>query len=764
MSDRKLPVTRGWAMTLLWSTLALAGPGAGGAAWAQVNDAKASPTGTPTAETVLRRTADFYKKARTLAVEVERVPNMGAPAMKNTFTIAVQRPNRFAVHTTGGGPGIDVVSDGKKLYVSLAPLQKYTEGEAPDSIEGLGNDPIVQGLLQFLLIGELCSADPYAKLMEGVKTAANAGQETLDGAKSYHLKFTQDQFDWEMWIAADGEPLIRRVVVDLTKTVANSPLAQQFKNQKMDLTQNFKDWRIDRGVDEKSFAFAPPKGAQKVTSFLAGLGDGAQAPSSPLLGKPAPDVNLKLLDKGEFRLRDHRDAHVVMLDFWATWCGPCVQEMPLLAEVAEAYKEKGVVFRAINEQEKPEEIHKFLEEKKLAITVALDSEGAVGAAYHAEAIPMLVLIDKKGIVQAVHIGYDPAIKTTLRKELDALLAGKELAKEALREAKTAPPKVEGLEPAWTVSGPYSSVATDPKGQTIYAVQRQGRCDVLDPDGRTARTFRLPGGGQPIARFARLARDTEDLLAFRPWGSSVLACKGDGTKLWEETGGQGIDDVWAADLDGDGVDEAIVGYNGSTGLHVFTADGKRLWKRTDMGNVWHVTTGDLDGDGKPEVVTTSAQGKVHVFSPADGKPLRTLDAGLYANMVRTAPGRAIASSKGDVVLVIGTAASGESMAALGGDGKTHWTMKLPADAQHCESLAVSPDGTQAAAGFQGGRVCVVDIGRGRIVAQVAGQGYAPMVAWAARANTMPPLLLVATDIAINASRIKPVAAPGENRHP
>ena len=614
------------------------------------------------------------------------------------------------------------------------------------------------------MIGELCTSDPYAKLMEGVKTASNAGQETLDGAKAHHLKLTQDQFDWEVWIAADGDPLIRRVVMDLTKTLANSPLAAQLKNQKMELIQTYKDWRVDRGVDEKSFAFVPPNGSQKVTSFMEGLGGGGQERPSPLPGKPAPDVKLKRLDQGEFQLKDHREAHVVMLDFWATWCGPCVQELPLLAEVAREYKDKGVVFCAVNEQEEPEKIRKFLEEKKLAITVALDSERAVGEAYHAEAIPMLVLIDKKGVVQSVHIGYSPAIKTALSKELDALLAGKDLAKEALHEAKASQPKDEGLVPEWTVRGPYSGVATDPQGRAIYAIQVQGRCDVLDADGKTTRTIHLTGTGHQAVRYARLARGSEDLLTFRTWGESVLASKGDGTKLWDETGGQGVDDVRAADLDGDGVNEVIVGYNGSTGLHVFSADGKRLWKRTDMGNVWHVTAGDLDGDGKPEVVTTSAQGKVHIFSPADGKPMRTLDAGLYANMIRTAPGRSIPSAKGDVALVVGTGQSGEAIVALSGDGQSHWTTKLPAGVPHCDSLAVAPDGTWAAAGLRGGRVCVIDVGRGRIVAQTAGQGTTPMVAWATRADTTPPLLLVATGREIKAFRVKPVAAPPEDRRP
>ena len=291
------------------------------------------------------------------------------------------------------------------------------------------------------MIAELCSDDPYAKLMEGVKTSTYSGVEALDGAKAHHLKFTRDQFDWEMWVAAEGDPVVRRVVIDLTKMVANSPMAAQLKGQKMEMAQDYKGWQFDRGVDNKSFAFEPPAGLQKVKSFMEGLaGGGGTEATSPLLGKPAPDVSLKLLEKGEFRLKEHRGERVVMLDFWATWCGPCVMELPILAEVANLYKDKGVIFCAVNQREKPDEIQSFLKEKKLELTVALDSDGAVGQAYQANAIPLLILIDKKGVVQSVHLGYDAGIKATLRKELDALLEGKELAKNGAHDSKGASAK------------------------------------------------------------------------------------------------------------------------------------------------------------------------------------------------------------------------------------------------------------------------------------------------------------------------------------
>src|SRR5262245_10115539 len=70
---------------------------------------------------------------------------------------------------------------------------------------------------------------------------------------------------------------------------------------------------------------------------------------SPLVGKPAPAVKLPLLNGGEFRLGDHAGKNVVVLDFWATNCPPCIEELPLLAQLAADYQSKGVVVCAINE-------------------------------------------------------------------------------------------------------------------------------------------------------------------------------------------------------------------------------------------------------------------------------------------------------------------------------------------------------------------------------------------------------------------------------
>jgi thiol-disulfide isomerase/thioredoxin len=762
MADRKHPTSQRWPRLLFCGVSALGVLGPAALARAQADDEE--PT-RPTVESVLRRTADFFKGARSISVTIDRVQTVGNVTVPTTVSVDFERPNKFALLNKGeaanAGFLLTVVCDGKKLFTSVPALKKYTEADAPDSLDAALTDPLIAGTAQALLIGELCARDPYAKLMEGVTTSRYVGAEMRGGTQCHRLAFTQAQFDWELWIPVAGDPAPLHATFDLTKLLRSMPGAENLKNQQLEIAQDYKNWRIGADLDEKTFAFQPPEGAQKVNSFFEGLvGQNAPAPS-PLLGEPAPDVTLKQLDGGEFRLKDHRDAHLVMLDFWATWCGPCVQELPILTEVARAYQDKGVVFCGINLREKPEVIRQFLKEKSLEFTVALDNEGETGLAYQANAIPMLILVDKKGVVQSVHIGYNPAIKTTLSKELDELLAGKDLASAARarrqgQEAKVAG-ETKGLRQVWSVKGTYTSATASLQGDTIYALQRGSRCDVLDRAGKLTRTFPVASSDPTIVRYARLAPDAEALLTFRTWGHSLLACKPDGTKLWEETGGQGIDDVWAADLDGDGRDEVIAGYNGATGLHVFSPEGKRLWKRTDLANVWHVTAGDLDGDGKLEVVTTSAAGKVHISAAGDGQPLRTLEPGLYANMVRVVPasasGQKPPTAQGDLVLVAGSGQAGEAMRALGGDGKPLWTVALPADALHCDSMAVSPDATKAALGLRGGRVCVVDLRRGHIVAQAAGQGISPMVSWAAPNGNAPPLLLVAGGGALNAFQVE-----------
>lgn len=161
--------------------------------------------------------------------------------------------------------------------------------------------------------------------------------------------------------------------------------------------------------------------------LLAGLLSAACAPTShPLLGAKAPNIELALLDGGRMDLAHHLGKDIVILDFWATWCSPCRKTMPILEQIANNYKDKGVVLYAISSGEDPRTIRQFLDAEGLGPTVALDPHFQAAWAYQVDFIPQTVLIDKQGVIQSVRVGAGYNFGPQLTKDLDTLLAGQGL--------------------------------------------------------------------------------------------------------------------------------------------------------------------------------------------------------------------------------------------------------------------------------------------------------------------------------------------------
>src|SRR6185437_12096879 len=100
-----------------------------------------------------------------------------------------------------------------------------------------------------------------------------------------------------------------------------------------------------------------------------------------------------------------RGQKVVLLDFWATWCGPCRMAMPGLQDLKDKFKDRGLEILSINEGEGIDQVRSFIVQKKYSFQVLLDSDGGVGAKFGVRGIPTTVLIDKKGIIQRIQVGY-----------------------------------------------------------------------------------------------------------------------------------------------------------------------------------------------------------------------------------------------------------------------------------------------------------------------------------------------------------------------
>lgn len=141
---------------------------------------------------------------------------------------------------------------------------------------------------------------------------------------------------------------------------------------------------------------------------------------SALVGKAAPDFDLPALGGGTIRLSGLRGT-VVVLDFFATWCGPCVQAMPNIDRTVEEFKDKKVKLLAVNMQEDQKKIKDLLERLKLSPTVVMDRDGAAAEKYGVTAIPQTVVIDAEGKIARIFIGGGPKLPDQLAEAIKAVL-------------------------------------------------------------------------------------------------------------------------------------------------------------------------------------------------------------------------------------------------------------------------------------------------------------------------------------------------------
>jgi peroxiredoxin len=146
----------------------------------------------------------------------------------------------------------------------------------------------------------------------------------------------------------------------------------------------------------------------------------AGSSTAKLKGQPAPDFVLRTLDNANLRLSEHL-GEVVVLNFWATWCGPCRQEMPLLDQLYNKYRRAGLVLLSVNLDDAADRAAEMASALRITYPVLLDTRKEVSRAYAVGTMPVTVLIDREGVVRYVSEGYKPGYEKGYADELRKLL-------------------------------------------------------------------------------------------------------------------------------------------------------------------------------------------------------------------------------------------------------------------------------------------------------------------------------------------------------
>lgn len=158
----------------------------------------------------------------------------------------------------------------------------------------------------------------------------------------------------------------------------------------------------------------------KTIAMTAALALCAGQTSAANTSGPAPDFTLKSRSGENIKLSELR-GQVVMINFWASWCGPCRQEMPLLDQIYQRYEPMGFTLLGVNVEEDSSAADRVLKEIPVSFPVLYDNKSQVSASYQVRAMPSTVLIDRDGKVRYLHEGYHPGYEDEYQKQVRELI-------------------------------------------------------------------------------------------------------------------------------------------------------------------------------------------------------------------------------------------------------------------------------------------------------------------------------------------------------
>ncbi|MGA2500107.1 MAG: TlpA disulfide reductase family protein [Tepidisphaeraceae bacterium] len=313
-----------------------------------------------------------------------------------------------------------VIGTGKKAYLYVERERVFEQSDVPEGRAVF--EKLTDSQKQILLLQDpglaLALSDNAGQMLRRlVKKVEAGGEAKAGGVDCVVLKVQLSDPDSPAELKFEkATQLLREMTVDMTASVQ--------KEGRPDIRDvryavSYGTIKTDTEVKAEAFAFAVPAGTREMSEMAAADDEGDGGDKSPLPGQAAPDFALEDLEGNTVKLADLKGS-VVILDFWATWCGPCRAAMPHLNVIYEKHKAAGLKVFIVNQQEEKDKVARFIEANKLTMPALLDLKAIVGKKYHVNGIPTTVVIGRDGVVKQVHVGFGGSLDD-LDRELEAML-------------------------------------------------------------------------------------------------------------------------------------------------------------------------------------------------------------------------------------------------------------------------------------------------------------------------------------------------------
>jgi thiol-disulfide isomerase/thioredoxin len=342
------------------------------------------------------------------------VPGAGGRVVLNGFTCHLHDGMVYATHESTDHSYFSVPDDESPYYALLNLFR-----DMPFMMLAIGfGEPAAEDVVM-----QLHQMTPWIQ-------PTKVGTEIVDGKSLQHIALTSDNATVDLYVDPETKLMTAATAKissgELVQGGATMQYKHTFEYTPMDKAPDEKEWKFDPGRRQKNDVLAalvdrPPA--------AAGGGMPGGAPAGALVGKPAPDLVLTTMDAKAVDLEELR-GQVVVLDFWATWCGPCRAALPMLHDVASwaADQDLPVKVYTVNTFEREEDpdqrlasVKEFWEKQKHALPVLMDYSNQTAQAWGVQGIPATFIVRSDGTVHAQHSGAGPDYAEQLKAEITEAL-------------------------------------------------------------------------------------------------------------------------------------------------------------------------------------------------------------------------------------------------------------------------------------------------------------------------------------------------------